>query len=558
MTDPGKTKDQLIEELATLRQRVVELEAADVGRERTEIALQHSEDRHRAILDHTSHFIGLLEPDGTLLDANKAALQFGNLDRADVVGKPFWDCPWWTHSPAQQTQLRDGVREAAGGAFVRYEASHATPDGDIRIVDGSLKPVTDETGKVVFIIPEGRDITERKRADEERQDLEAQVQQTQKLESLGILAGGIAHDFNNLLVGILGNAELALHNLPANSPVCDNLESLVATARRAKALTNQMLAYSGKGQFVLEDIDLRRLVNDMSGLLQSSVTKKASLELKLPEGLNAIRADASQIRQIVMNLIINASEAIGDEPGRITVTAHGDRCDRSCPCRAGIAGGSEWPEVPRVVLEVADTGCGMDERTRKRIFEPFFTTKFTGRGLGMAAVQGIIRGHQAGIEVVSEPTKGTTIRVYFRALDHPAAPEKRPEQPSESWHSSGTILLVDDEPMVRRVATQMLELVGFSVLTAPDGAAGIELLRQRHDEIACVLLDLEMPRMNGVQTCDEMRRAKVDVPVILSSGYSEQESTKRFGTQCLAGFLQKPYELTTLQAKLREVLGERE
>ncbi|MBW2457644.1 MAG: PAS domain-containing protein, partial [Deltaproteobacteria bacterium] len=361
----GKTKAELLQEIASLRHRLGEVGEFDVERHRAEVALGASQRQTRAILDHTTHFIGLLGPDGTLLDANEAALGLGGLDEADVKGKLFWECPWWAHSPEQQAELRDGVGRAATGEFVRFEAHHSTPDGETRYVDGSLKPVKDETG--------------------------------------GILAGGIAHDFNNLLMGIAGNAELALQSQPPRSPARDCLNELVQATQRAAALTSQMLAYSGKGQFVLEAIDLPRLVADMNELLRSTVTKKTTLDLRLPSNLPAIRGDASQIRQIVMNLVINAAEAIGEAPGRITVTANEGVGPRDRPCRNQVPGTDEWPPGPQVVLEVTDTGCGMDEATKAKLFEPFFTTKFTGRGLGMAAVHGILRGHRAAVEVESEP-----------------------------------------------------------------------------------------------------------------------------------------------------------
>jgi PAS domain S-box-containing protein len=402
------------------------------------------------------------------------------------------------------------------------------------------------------------EIVQRERAENERRELESQVQHAQKLESLGVLAGGIAHDFNNVLVGILGNAEMALAGLPPHSPQRKDIEGIVKAAHRAAALTNQMLAYSGKGQFVVDDIDLRVLVEDMNELLYSSVEKKAIVKLDLPEDLPAIRADASQIRQVVMNLVVNASESIGEERGRITVTAGVGRCERGCSCRDGFPEASEWSETPHVFLEVADTGCGMDEVTRAKMFEPFFTTKFTGRGLGLAAVHGILRGHKAGIAVESEPGKGTTVRVHFPALDHPARPKQRTGQPKKSWRGSGTILLADDEEIVRRVGEAALRHLGFSVVTAADGVEAVELISERRDEIVCVLLDLTMPRMGGEETHDEIRKISEGVPVVLSSGYGEQESTKRFGDKGLAGFIQKPYGVEDLKKKLREVLDKKD
>ena len=394
------------------------------------------------------------------------------------------------------------------------------------------------------------DITEKKRAEEEKLDLVRQMQQAQKLESLGVLAGGIAHDFNNLLMVVLGNVELALDEIPPMSPVRLKLTEITTAARRAADLSQQMLAYAGKSSFALERVVLGELVEEMAHLLKAGISKKAILNLNLERGLPPIQADPSQIRQIAMNLIINASEAIGDGDGEITVSLGTTRCDegylRRTETHDNLAAGLY------VYLEVTDTGYGMDSKTRARIFEPFFSTKFTGRGLGLAAVQGIVRAHKGALIVSSEPGKGTTFKVLFPALEDAA--ERVPTDGSstpDDWQGTGTILLVDDEQSLVALGARMLEHLGFTVLTAADGQQAVNLYRERGNKIDLVLMDLTMPKMDGVKAFDEMRLLNPDARVVLASGYAEDDVSSRFEAQKPSGIIQKPYTL----AKLREALA---
>lgn len=388
--------------------------------------------------------------------------------------------------------------------------------------------------------------------EEERHKLEVQMQQAQKLESLGILAGGIAHDFNNLLTVILGHANLALADLSPESPARESLLEIDNASRRAAELCRQMLAYSGRGAFVVKPINLSRLAQELTHMLQVSISKKAMLRCNFEENLPSIEADPAQVRQVVMNLVINASEAIGSKEGIISISTGSMQCDQtylreSYPIKPP-------PSGKYVYVEVSDTGCGMDSKTREKIFDPFFTTKFTGRGLGMAAVIGIIQQHKGAIKITSEPGKGSTFRVLFpvssNTSTHPEA-----GMPPKLWHGSGTILVVDDEAEVLNVAKIMLEHHGFHVLTATDGREAIKLFQKHVRDIVCVLLDMTMPHMDGEETCHELFRIRKDVRVIIASGYSEQEIAKRFTDHQLAGFIEKPYEATTLMAKLRDALG---
>ncbi len=408
-------------------------------------------------------------------------------------------------------------------------------------------------GKVAGVIEYVRDLSERVKAEQEKRALELKMQQAQKLESLGVLAGGIAHDFNNLLVGILGNADLALLKLSPVSPVRESIENVVRAAQRAADLARQMLAYSGKGRFIVQPLSLSEVVEEMGHILEVSVSKNAALKFQFSPGLPAIQADATQIRQIIINLIVNASEAIGEQRGVITVSTGCMQCDRAYLNNTYIA--ENLPEGAYVFLEVVDTGCGMDGATREKIFDPFFTTKFTGRGLGMAAVLGIVRGHKGAIKVYSEPGRGSAIKVLFPAISQPApAVGEAPETGGESWRGAGAVLIADDESSVREVGREFLETLGFSVYTAEDGPQALQVFRAHAAEVVCVILDLTMPHMSGEETFRELRRIRPEVPVIMSSGYNEQEITQRFAGKGLAGFIQKPYRLEDLKAMLRNVL----
>ncbi|MBJ6724188.1 PAS domain S-box protein [Geomesophilobacter sediminis] len=396
-----------------------------------------------------------------------------------------------------------------------------------------------------------QDITARKRADEERQKLEAQMQHAQKLESLGVLAGGIAHDFNNILLAILGHADLALMRLSAASPGRENLHQIELAAQRAAELARQMLAYSGKGRFVIETLDLGEIIMEMTHMLEVSISKKAVLRLNLAKDLPPIQVDVTQVRQVLMNLVINASEAIGDASGVIAITTGAMHCDREYFGETWLD--EQLPEGTYVFVEVADTGCGMDRETISRVFDPFFTTKFAGRGLGMAAVLGIVRGHKGAVKVYSEPRKGTTFKVLFPVAQGHAEALRERVTSQELWHGSGTVLLVDDEETVRALGTEMLQALGFDVLTAKDGREALGIFRE-HQDIKAVILDLTMPHMDGEETFRELRRTRSDVRVVMSSGYNEQEVCQRFLGKGLAGFIQKPYRLAELGAVLRETL----
>lgn len=391
---------------------------------------------------------------------------------------------------------------------------------------------------------------------------EAESRHVQKLESIGVLAGGIAHDFNNLLHVVLGNADIALSQLPHATPAREPLEEVVRATLRAADLTRQLLAYSGKGAFVIRHLDLSSEVREMAILLRTAISKQAVLAWELAPELPAVSADATQVRQIVMNLITNASDALGEDGGTITlrtgvVHSRELKDDRFGEPRRGEGGEPTYGRY--VYLEVADTGVGMIQDTLNRIFDPFFSTKFTGRGLGLAAVTGIVRAHNGLIRIHTEPGQGTSFRVLFPPVPGTARKEEEATSIRSGWRGSGTILVVDDEEGVREVAERMLHEIGYCTIAAQDGRQAIDMLERSKDEITGVLLDVSMPRMGGQETLLRLRASYPDLPVVMMSGYTEQVVAEQLG-ECShsIGFLQKPFvaeDLVTAFRHFAEAMG---
>jgi len=522
-------------------------------RERAEAALRESEERYRTLFENSLDAIVVMEPpDWSCSSANRAALDMFRIEGLQqLVSRPLWELspltqPDGRESSAAAEEIVKQVLEEGGRLF---EWTHQRDDGDL-FPSTVLLTRMEQDGEV-FLQATVRDISDYVRGEEERRLLEAQIQQTQKLESLGVLAGGIAHDFNNILMAVMGYAELALEMVSPQSAARSSLREIITAARRAAELCRQMLAYSGQASFSLEPTDLKELVEEMAHLLKTSISKKAILNLNIERGLPLVMADSSQIRQIVMNLIINASDAIGDRSGVIHVAVGASRCDERYLKRTELHE-TLMPGL-YVHIEVSDTGCGMDAQTRSRIFEPFFSTKFTGRGLGLAAVLGIVRAHKGAIKVYSESNKGSRFRVLLPSMNGSEAGDASSavEHGRMGWMGEGTILLVDDEESLRALGARMFERLGYSVLTAADGREALDIYRERGTEIDFVFLDLTMPHMDGAEAFGELRRLNPDVRVMIASGYSEEDVAARFAGKGLAGVLQKPFTLERLEEILR-------
>jgi PAS domain S-box-containing protein len=518
--------------------------------------LRTSEEKFKAFFEQGYYLAGLLDLNGTLTDVNDTALQLIGAGKDDVIGRPFWETPWWEHSKDLQEKLRSAVKSAAEGIYVAFETTHPAPDGTLRHIDFSLRPVKDQSGTVVFLVPEGRDITDWKKAEEERLNLERKLLHSQKLESLGMLSGGIAHDFNNLLQAMLGNLDLALMRLPQETPARKNIDRAIKAARSAAKLTHMMLAYSGKGLFDIKPLNLTKLVEENAAMLEAAIPKSISLEQCLDHAIPTIRADAGQLQQVIMNLITNAAEAIGDRGGRIKLSTGVKEFDQATLNCSRLE--EKQPAGRYVWMEVSDNGCGMNRETQQKLFDPFFTTKFTGRGLGMSAVLGIIRAHKGAFLVESAPGTGTTIEVLFpTGDDQPAGLDRLSAaefvQEKLIGHSV-KVLVVDDEEMIRTVSTAMLEELGYETLAAASGEEALELLRREGDSIGVVLLDQVMPGMDGGTLLKELRSIRPDIKVLLASGFSQQEVSERFSGMGLNGFIPKPYSLKNLTAELSRVL----
>ncbi len=524
-------------------------------RKHAEQELQRSRSLYHDLVETAQDLIWQCDTEGRYVYLNGAFETVFGYQLEEMLGRPFTDFQEAARAAGDRDEFS---RLVAGGTLRGYETEHLAKDGRRLTLVFNAKAVWDERGTVVGSRGTAYDVTERKRAEEDKLELERRLLHAQKLESLGVLAGGIAHDFNNLLMSILGNLDMALLRLSRPEAARASIEQAVSAVRRSAELARQMLAYAGRAPFVIKPLDLNLLVKENAELLRTTVARSISLGLRLADALPRVAADAAQVQQLIMNLITNASEAIGDRPGAITLATGVADFEATALARTRLA---EAPPAGRYVfIEVTDTGAGMDEETQGRVFEPFFSTKFSGRGLGMAVVLGVVRGHGGALFVDSAPGQGTTITALLDARSAqpaegveraaPAAPA-----PSEPRALEGTVLLVDDEDLVRSVVRQLLEHMGLSVLAASDGQEGVELFRRNAERIDCVLLDLSMPRMDGLAALREMTRIRPGVKAILASGYARQDALQRFDGEGLAAFIQKPYGAEELRATLVAVMA---
>jgi two-component system cell cycle sensor histidine kinase/response regulator CckA len=534
---PFEELRDLEREVEHLRARISELGEAEAQRVKADTTTQ----RLAAIVESSDDAIISKNLDGIILTWNGGAERIYGYTADEVRGRPM-TLLLPPDRPNEETIILDQIKR--GERVDHSETVRVRKDGRRIDVSLSVSPIRDQDGIVRGVSHVARDISERKA-------LERQLMQTQKLESLGVLVGGVAHDFNNLLTGILGNASLVADSLPLSNPSRRILEECVKAAERAAHLTRQLLAYAGKGKFVIEAVNLSSLVEEISTLVQTSIPRKVQVRLELQHDVPAIEADTGQLQQVIMNLVINAAEAIADDVGLVVVTTGEQEVNGRYS--ATVWGHADLKPGRYVTLEVHDSGCGMDEATLQRIFDPFFTTKFTGRGLGLAAVSGIVRGHKGAMKVYSVPGKGTTFKLLFPAADVVMTSPSHTTLPSDA-QGSGTILVVDDEEIVRDTARNTLERYGYRTILARDGREAIELFRGVPDEIALVLLDLTMPYMNGEEVLRELQSIRPPVRVLLSSGFNEVEAVRRFTGKGLAGFIQKPYTSMALAEKIKQVL----
>lgn len=509
-------------------------------------------DVERLIVESSPSGVVLVDAAGVVQFVNAATERMLGWERSELVGHSIDVLIPLRQREAHPAQRRGFVASPSTRAMGAGRELHALrKDGSEIPVEIGLTPLRTTAG--LQVLASVIDITQRKRLEAQALKLELELREGQRLESLGLMAGSIAHDFNNLLVGILGNAGVLLDEIEPSSGIRPALIEIDQAARRLAELCSQLLAYSGRGRFVLELVDVDGLVRELVDLLPMSISRRAELRFDLAVGPVRVEADATQLRQVVMNLVMNASEALGDGPGRITLSTRVLELDADALQRMHT--GARLVPGTYVELDVADTGGGITPDAVPRIFDPFFTTKFTGRGLGLAAVRGIVAGHRGAICVSSDIGRGSLFRVILPATHQARACEA--EFGTRNEVAEPTILVVDDEPTVRRVVRRVLEGSGHRVLEAGDGVEAVRIFRDHRDEIAAVLLDLTMPRMGGRETFAALRETGSAVPVVLTSGYAESEAVSGFADDGPIAFLQKPFTSRDVVAVVQIALGDR-
>jgi two-component system cell cycle sensor histidine kinase/response regulator CckA len=530
----------------------------DTPRRRAEEQLEYQLNLAATIATNAAEGLFLIDSEGFTTFVNPTAVAMFGWTEDELIGESLHEklhCrgPDGTWFPSEDCPH---LRVLATGETLRSEGDFFIhKDGRVIPVSCSIAAIRSEdtiAGAVMVV----RDVTQQKLAEATQKENEEALQQAQKLESIGVLAGGIAHDFNNLLTGIMGNAGLARRaiSLGKTEQAAALLRDVLSASQRAADLTRQLLAYAGKGRFVVLPVDICQLVREVSTLIRASISKKITLVLDVPDDCLLVEADRVQLQQLVMNLVINGGEAIGDEPGTLTVRVRreyfSERRERPRTQGFPIVSGEY------VRIDVTDTGTGMNEQTRGRIFEPFFTTKFLGRGLGLSAALGIVRGHRGAIGVRSEPGRGTTFTVLLPVQREFSRPERVSGQVAaeRDLQGVGTILVADDEEGIRSLAAQVLEEAGYTVEVARDGAEVIERFRSLGNAVRLVLLDLTMPKMGGSEAASELRRIQSDIPIIAMSGYGDIEVLRRFSESGVSDFLPKPFTPEELAAKVRDVL----
>ena len=521
-----------------------------------EEALRLSEQRYRQVLEDQTEVVCRFRADGTFTFVNDVYCRTFGRTAEQLLGHRGHPVVAPEDLPQVEAML---ATMSAQNPVVRIENRVLDGQGRVRWMEFVNRGFHDADGTLREVQAVGRDVTERREAEqaarelerslreqERQRDHERQLLESQKLESLGVLAGGVAHDFNNLLTAILGHASLGRMNLPADHPVAGELALIEAASLRAAELCQQMLAYAGRGRFVIAPTDLNALAREMAKLLAAAIGKHVALRFELAPALPPVEADATQLRQVVMNLITNAAEAIDRRGGTVVVGTRHETGDDG---------------TAHVVLEVQDDGCGMDDAVRARIFEPFFTTKFQCRGLGLAAVQGIVRAHRGTIEVTSQPRAGSTFRVRLPAIGAampPTAPAGEAPSAAPGSRADGrgrSVLVVDDEAEVRTLLRRTLEQAGYHVVVANDGEEALAALEREGGRFALAVLDLTMPRLSGPETFRRLRERNTTLPVLLTSGFAPEEALREFGQGELAGFLRKPFRPQQLLTALFAIVG---
>ncbi len=531
-------QEQLQEQTLLLEEKVEELQL-------TQTALQKSERKFRVIFEQTFQLIALLTPDGVLLEANETGLGFCGVAAPEVIGKPFWETPWWSFSEEQRQRLREGIISAASGMLERFEANYLDGKGKLYSVDFSLKPVLDEQGNVTQIIAEGRDITDLKKLDKD-------LRQSQKMEAIGTLAGGIAHDFNNILTAMIGYTYMAQCKAAHDPPISRDLERVQEANLRAKELVSQILTFSRRGEQESKPLNLTTIIEEVFRLLRASLPTSIEIHRQIdtfPNG-DMVLADPTQLHQVLMNLGTNAAHSMRAHGGTLTISLDDIEADASL-----IERYNDLLPGPYVRLTVSDTGHGMDSAIRERIFEPYFTTKSVGEGTGMglAVVQGIIKSHGGAISVYSEPGHGTSFHIFLPRIVSEFVPDD--DEDEHVFGGMEHILFVDDERSLVELGQELLGSLGYAVSVASGSHEALELFRSAPSGFDLVITDLTMPGMSGKELAREIIAIRPDMPIILCTGFSDMTTEQQARETAIKGFIMKPYSIISLDKVIREVLA---
>ncbi len=514
---------------------------AELERLRAERARRAGEERLRRIVETCVEGVAVLDPAARCTYANpQLAAMLGEASTEGMIGKSFRDYT----APQQAEMVAGRHRGRRPGTPDRYEVAVRRADGRPAQLEVSASAVAGPDGASEGFVALFRDVTEQRALDE-------QVREAQKRESLGLLAGGIAHDFNNLLVGILANAGFALAELPPGSEAREAVEDIRGAAQRAAELTRQLLAYSGRGKLASGPVDLNQVAREMGSLAAPALSRKARLDWRLAEVPLEVEGDAAQLGQTVMNLLTNASDALGGNAGTISVRTEAAVLDQAALAR--FHGAEGLPDGRYVLLEVADDGPGMDAVTRERAFEPFFSTRLTGRGLGLPAALGIVRGHRGGLRLESEPGRGTRITVALPLRGAAAVAAVARVAPGPAAGARPVLLVADDEEVVRRAARRALEKAGYEVVEAEDGPGALAAFHAAPSRFACLLLDVTMPGLTGEQVLEAVRERRADLPVVLTSGFLERDEPPEHAGP--VSYLPKPFGPADLLGAVRQALG---